>query len=106
MASCRACRWSGRKDDLVVMPVKHELGSNEEILISMYRRWREVFGKSAKDIARFLLEWGFITAREEGGKLRMDPKLLARYVSAAASHSLAAILEERQKLEQEKVHEA
>jgi hypothetical protein len=105
-ASCKACDWSGRKDGLFVLPVSHELGSNEEVLIGMYNGWREVFGKFASDITRFLLAWGFMSATEVDGKLKLDSKRMARYVSAAASASLASILEERQKIEKEKVDDA
>jgi hypothetical protein len=101
-ASCKVCSWSGRKDDLFVMPVSHDLGSNEEVLIGMYNSWREVFAKFTVDIARFLLSWGFLTATVEDGKHVLDKRKMARYVSAAASAALASIIEERQKLEKEK----
>jgi len=84
------------------MPVSHDLGSNEEVLIGMYNSWREVFGKFTVDIARFLLSWGFLTATVEDGKHVLDKRKMARYVSAAASTALASIIEERQKLEKEK----
>ncbi len=101
-ASCKVCSWSGRKDDLFVMPVNHDLGSSEEVLIGMYNSWREVFGKATVDIARFLLSWGFLTATTEDGKHTIDKVKMARYLSAAAASALGAILEERQKIEKEK----
>ncbi len=85
------------------MPVMHELGSSEEVLIGMYNSWRKVFRQFSTPIARFLLEWGFLTAETVDGKLKLNPKKLARYVSAAASASLASILEVRQEIEKEKV---
>lgn len=79
------------------------LGSDEEMLITMHNDWRKVYSKFAVDIARFLIEWGFlVSAQQKGGGVRVDPKEVARYMSAASAHSLAAILEERQHQEQEK----
>ncbi len=101
-AACKVCTWAGRKDSLLVVPVPQGIGSDGATLVSMYNSWRVLFRAFAKDIAQFLLEWGFLTAKEEQGKLSLNPKDLARYVATAASASLTAIVEERQKIEQEK----
>lgn len=81
----------------------HQLGSSEEVLINMYNSWRGTYGKLSQHLIQFLLQWGFLVATKDGDKLKLDSKLAARYVSAAAAAGLAAVLEERQKLEQEKI---
>ena len=101
-ASCRACKWSGRRDDLLVMPASHSFGSGLESLVAMHNSWRGLFGKFATDIVRFLLEWGFIASREENGKLHLDESLARRYITVAASAALVAVLGEREKIEKEK----
>lgn len=68
----------------------------------MFNSWRKLYGKLSQDIVQFLLEWGFITAKQEGGKLQLDRKEVGRFISAATVMSLTAILEERQKREKER----
>lgn len=92
---CRACGWAGSDCELVAVPFQHELGlTDEAIFHNFFIDVRDVLGKSfAVEIGRLLLQWGFLAA--------LDPKLLARYLAAAARAMVHAILEERSAIERE-----
>lgn len=95
-ATCTACGWEGIVDDLFVQRFKHEMGDDEKLLQTMVDDLRNVLAANfAKAFGRFLLKWGFISAG-------VTPQELSRYIVAVAKATMAAILETRTEIEQEK----
>ena len=95
-ASCNACGWEGKTEQLMQHAFKQEQGSNEEMLRQMMNDIRKVYAGSAADLAVFLHKWGFISA--------MNPKEVTRYVAAIGSSTLQAVLRVRQEIEKERIH--
>ena len=101
VAACKACEWSGLNTQLAAMPVRHELGDEGQITRALVGDLRSFLAKEAGlAFARFLQKWGFI----DMSKTDVVNRLLARYLAAMARGILNSILEERQKIEKERVH--
>ncbi len=100
-ASCKACGWKGNKSGLLAMPFVNRFGTEEELFQAIRSEWRGIFGKFSTELGRFLVRWGFVIVNpnDEAG----TRKMLARYLTAMASLALVAVVEERQKPEQERV---
>jgi hypothetical protein len=95
-ASCSACGWSGKGEELASMEFSHEFASEEEIVKALVGDLRVTIAKDAgASYAGFLSKWGFLPSP--------DPKLLARYLAAIARATLNAIMKERALIDKEKV---
>lgn len=101
-AKCLTCSWSGRKEDLLVVPLQDGAGTPEEVIMAMRGDLRLIFARSAAEFARFLVKWGFVRSKPKKGKdgLEINQKELMRYLNAMASGAMMAVFQERQKLEE------
>lgn len=105
LASCGICAWTGKTEDLAVVPFTHDFSSDEEMLHALLLDMRKIFTTEVvMGLGRLLLKWGFLTGIEVGkDQVRVDPKALARYVGVCAGAFATAILREREKIERERV---
>lgn len=102
-ASCRACGWLGQSDKLAVMPLAHTMGTDADIVVSMVGDLRTLLSRDlGTEMARFLQKYGFIDVL--GPKRAFAGKLVGRYLAAIARHIIMALIEERDKIEVERVH--
>lgn len=93
-ASCKVCDWSGPEHELAAMPFEHGYGNDQELARAFFLDVRKLLGERfALEVGRMLMRWGFLPVAE--------PRLLARYLSAAARAIVQSIFEERTKLEKE-----
>lgn len=98
VAECQACSWVGGQSDLVASPFKHDLGSSNEIAVLMAGDLRVLMAKEVgPPMALFLKKWGFLSEP-------LNPKQLARYLSAASREMLVSILKERAAMEKERIN--
>lgn len=102
-ASCRVCSWSGRREDLVVIPVRQEgLSDDNQVFMTMYQDFRKIFRDSALPFTRFLVKWGFVDAVKRGEKLNIQkPEHVVRYINAIFQASMKSLLETRETLDKE-----
>jgi hypothetical protein len=95
-ASCRACKWSGAREELVTVPFDHEFLSDDSIVISLMNDLKELLtGQLGLPYLRFLLKWGFLQGSSARAVDTVDRKQFARYLLVIARGILVAILEER-----------
>lgn len=95
MFKCVSCEWVGRRDQLAISEITHQMGTNEDIFITLMNDLRNLLAKDVGvSLGGFLMKWGFIST--------MNPKILGRYLSAIARAILTAVLQERVKIEKEK----
>lgn len=84
-ASCNACRWNGKNEDLHAVPFEHDFGSPQAVL---ERFTVEFTGAIAKYLAlplgSLLLKWGFIGRAE----LKTDLAIYMRGIAVAAAKSI------------------
>jgi hypothetical protein len=100
-ASCKACSWKGNKSSLLAVPFVNKFGTEEEVLITIRSEWRGIFGKFGTELGRFLVRWGFMTL--DAADINGAKKVLTRYLTAMASASLVSVMQERQKIEKERI---
>lgn len=101
-ASCTACGFAGSKDKLLVIP--GELRGKEETFAAMRNDLRQTFGRAASDFGRFLIKWGFLDAKQTRDGIKVDnPRQLARYMTVIAKETFIAVINERKKIEEERV---
>jgi DNA-directed RNA polymerase subunit RPC12/RpoP len=100
-ASCRACSWKGMKSDLLAVPFVNKFGTQEEVLQAIRSEWRGIFGKFGTELGRFLVRWGFMAV--DTTNPAATKAALTRYLTAMASASLVAVMQEREKQEKERV---
>lgn len=94
---CRACGWSGPKEELIHHVFEHGMGSHEDIMRQFAFDVRALFTQQmGTEIGRLLLHWGFF----ETGNPTVEE--LKRYLTAIARSTAKAILEEREKIALEK----
>ena len=101
-AKCMACEWAGVKEDLLVTPFEHLLGSREGIGFELFNDTRRLLSDPAflVVLGGFLSRWGFIDLKQEQ---KLVVARTTRYVSAIARAILTAVIEERGKIEEESV---
>ena len=93
-ASCRVCTWAGPAHELAALHFEGSGGTDEEVLRNFFLDLRGVLGaRFASEIAALLTRWGFLGAAE--------PRILARYLAAAARAMVTSIVEERGRIEKE-----
>lgn len=100
-ASCRACGWSNRTELLAVMPVNSRTADDSaQAIASMVGDLRTVLAKDVGvTLVQFLSKWGFLNSKDQ----QVLAKQAGRYISAAARGIMAAFIEERDKMEVERV---
>ena len=99
-ASCEACGWKGMRADLLTSPVVHDMGSPDEVVQRFVSDFRNVIAKECGiTFARWLSRWGFLPADAKGQAI-----CLGRYLTAIARASITAVLDERKKIEKERVN--
>jgi len=59
-----------------------------------------------QDLIKFLVKWGFITAEKHGEEIRINKDHALKYISAIARSGLIAVIQEREKIEQEEKGDA
>lgn len=97
-ATCSACSWKGVKEDLLVHYFEHDLGSDTAVAEALARDFKKLMGEHvAKPLATLLYKWGFFRGAP-------TPTELTRYIVAMAGASMKALIEERNKMELERVH--
>lgn len=96
--ACKACLWTGSREELAVVPIEHDALSQEELVIKFVNSLAMTFAKStASEVGRLLLQWGFL--REES--LNED---LSAYMKSMAVAAARSVLETRQFLERVRVN--
>lgn len=111
-ANCRVsgCSWSGKAEDLLVVPVSPGEGSSllgntnfvEALMLDIRKL---VSGHQGLLYLKLLGHWGFIELDFNDVKGTVDRKIFSRYLAAIASGILTALLNERVKIEMEKAEE-
>lgn len=98
VSSCKACPWTGSKDELVAVPTGIDGLAQEDLIHRFVAQLSSTFAKSsAKEVALVLLRWGFIDQEN----LQED---LKSYIKAMAIASTKAVLETRQQLERARIN--
>jgi len=103
-ASCGACGWKGKREDMLTVPFAAQMGNPTELFITMRNDLRSLVSVNATHFLRFLVKWGFIPAVQRGDKIEILTTTWAtRYMNVIARGVLLAVIEERQKIEKERV---
>jgi hypothetical protein len=98
-ASCRACRWQGKKEECLHKNINHQFTSQEEIFRLFSRDVQLLVAEfGAIPIGRMLRKWGFLTDGPDG---KPDAMILTRYVRAIARGIASEIVKEREAIEKE-----
>jgi len=96
-ARCNACRWGGRRAELLTAPFSVQGGAAEESIAAFAIDIRNLLGREmARPLILFLAKWGFITPGDAKAQ-----EVAARYLTVVARAMARAIMEERAKIEQE-----
>lgn len=102
--SCAACEWVGTVGELLSVPFSHELGGKENIVKELLGDLRVTLAKfCATPIGVYLMKWGFLGKESYQGQVVLNRKQLARYMTAISHAVLMAVIEERKKMEKERV---
>lgn len=97
-AICRACPWSGSREELATVAIEHDALSQEAMVIKFVNVMAQVFASSsAHAVGQVLIKWGFL----EGSSI---PEDLAAYMKGAAIAATKSVLETRQHLERARVN--
>ena len=100
IAVCKACGWEGSSSKLVKTSFSQEHGGKEQMFIALSGDLRVLIAKHvAKPFANFLMKWGFMY-----GDGAIQTRQLGRYLSAASRAMLESVIEERSKMEKERVN--
>lgn len=103
-ATCRGCHWSGRKDDLLVVPFKHDFANDEALVVNLMGDMRLLLsGELGLPYLKFLIKWGFISTDLKNVAGTLDRKTFTRYLARIAQAILLSVLDERRKIEAESV---
>lgn len=103
VAHCRACKWTGAREDLVIIPFNHDFISDESIAHALIGDLKQLLsGTLGLPYLRFLLKWGFLEGSSSRAVDTVDRVKFTRYLMAIARGVLVAILEERARNDAEK----
>lgn len=103
-ASCKGCSWKGRTEDLPLIPVRSDLGTSETVLLQIVNDLRRIMSKDMGVVLlQFLLKWGFVSGDPSKIKETVNVKEFSRYLSTITRMIVAGIMEERSKIERERV---
>ncbi len=100
-ASCRACKWVGLREQLLATPFEHMLGTRDGIGFELFNDVRRLLTNSPAflvSLGGFLARWGFVDLTRPQNEV---VRTTTRYVAAIASALLRAVIEERNKIEEE-----
>jgi hypothetical protein len=96
--ACEACGWSGQ--DPVAVPFGNPFGTADATFRQFTQEVLNEFAKySALPLGRVLVKWGFVEVVE--GK--PSTKQLARLIKAMAGGAILAMIDERKRIEVERV---
>ena len=96
---CEVCGWSGI--DPMVMPFGNPFGSANETFNAFTEEMLNTFSKvAALPMGRILVKWGFVSTNRAG---KPDVASLARFIRAMAGGAIMGMIEERKKVEQERI---
>lgn len=91
-ASCRACSWKGKNEDLHAVPFEHDFGSPDQAAERFVAEVSNLIAATlGAPIGRLLLKWGFCSVEQIAQELPV-------YGKAIASAAAKAILETREGL--------
>jgi hypothetical protein len=92
-AYCRGCRWTGTREDLLVLPVEHEFLSDESMALAMVNDMRQsLSGELGLPYLKFLIKWGFIKSDVVNPGNTIDRKKFAAYLAAITMGVLSSVL--------------
>lgn len=104
LASCRACPWQGSREKLVGVNLQVDVNT-DEALMALRSDIRVIVKNNASAFISILARWGFVDVIKVKGKIQVKNSQQAlRYVNAIATSVLTAIVEERKKIEVERVN--
>lgn len=102
--SCRACGWKGVVADIATATFQHSFGSDEELAKAIAGDLRLLLAKEcASPLGKFLMKWGFLDVQTTKQGAAISARQLGRYMSAIARALLTSVIEEREKMEKEKI---
>jgi hypothetical protein len=101
--SCNVCNWIGRREEMVGYAFEHDFSDGGEAVQYMLNDLRKVFAAASKLYGEFLMKWGFLEVKQTRGGVQLNTKQLSRYVASMALATFKAILETRNKMEQERL---
>jgi hypothetical protein len=97
--SCEVCGWSGQ--DPVLLPFGNPFGSSSETFNQFSAEVLKTYAEvAALPLGRLLVAWGFISRDKQGKPSTAE---LARYIKSMASGVIMAVIDERKKIERERV---
>lgn len=102
-AECGTCKWSGPREKLLAHAFNHQRGSDAELTQDFLNDMRKVYAASSKLFGEVLIKWGFVTVEQTKGGAQVNTRQLSRYIAAMALASFKALIDERRKMEQERV---
>lgn len=103
-ATCKVCPWTGTRETLAAIPFQTEFSGSEDTLNAIRNDVRVIVREMTPGILKLLIRWGFVEAVQLDGKIVVKNKQqVVRYMNAIASHFLIGIIEERKKIEVERV---
>lgn len=88
---------------MLTVPLLTKEGEREQTIMAIRNDIRGVYGRAAQDFGRFLVKWGFVDAVKRGDQIEFNKRQFSRYLTAMAQASFMAVLNERRKMEQERV---
>lgn len=96
-ASCKGCGWKGSRDDLLVVPIRHDYMGKDHLLLAMMSDVRSMMaGQLGVPYLKFLLKWGFLEADVNNLKGTLDNKKFSRYLATIAHSVLKALIEAKE----------
>ncbi len=102
-AQCRICTWTGVREELVAIPFTNYADS-EQVVIAIRKDVRLAVRTASDQLVKLLVRWGFVSASNRNGQLIIEDKTAAlRYINAIANGIFKSIVEEREKIEVERV---
>jgi len=102
LSRCKACAWEGHNSQLVATPIPAELEGDERTFMEMIADLRKLLGYNAKEYGSFLVKYGFAELKQSRKGVVLNPKQMARYMSAIGRAMLLSLIEERSAMEKER----
>ena len=96
-ATCKGCGWKGSREELLVVPIKHDYMGKDHLLLAMMSDIRSMLsGELGVPYLKFLLKWGFLEADVRNLKDTLDNKKFSRYLAVIAHAVLKAVIEAKE----------
>lgn len=97
---CRGCKWTGTREELVVIPFSHAFMTDESVMMQFTQDLRQLLARDVGVVLLgYLTKWGFVKTISVAGKTQVDSRQFTRYLVAIAKAILVAVLEERARQE-------